>query len=1002
MKRKKRLMARNVLTRYLVIGLLAIFASGVLADTIVLDSGNTIETVAPSQISGLAASVSSTSGSVPLGFNPDNYRFVIYDCGSKDNQIGDLTDIVEAMKELFGEDKYLGDNFTYRSGIENPVTIQDLTDPETKHDILIVGWNANGDTSGLFKTVIEAGITGRAVISGHDADYHTAVAAGGHDSGDFQPADMFFSQAMEYVLAGNGTGLIALGDTTENGFSWLPESWNISTEELEGSTENIGEIVTKFTPEGIASGIFDGLEPSHMAYWGQSYHNAFASWSTGFAPFELNETFDEVVTIAADINPYELVELSKDSVIIDNDGTGTECCNPGDDIQYVICWDNILNKTFENVTIVDYLPYGVDYDFAIDPFNPDPNYNILNHSYTWSIDTIDPNNDSGCVSLTVTVNEHAEAGMFLHNIAHIYSGDTLIGIATNDTPVCCWQTEDADLILVDKNAVGFNTGTSWEHAYTDLQDALKRAREAGCSTTGYRIYVAEGSYSPGNLTADNFELPYETKLYGGFKTGGCDFEERNPNKYKTILTGAIDGTHKNEIIVNLGNNSILDGFIVEFADTYAVYGQNINCEVNNCDVLKSEHGLYFENGNIILNWNKVRYNEKQGIYHSGSGNDLVISHCFSSFNGNHGILALNSNLTLTNSVITRNGNDVSFGIGIFDPNEPPVLYNNTIAYNYNMGLSYVQSDPNAMEPEVNGCILYYNNENNEQMSGIEYPEFCCIQDSINDPNGLYYTEYDIFGNISGKPMFAYLGDPNNIHLAHNSLLIDRGDSDLTSTEVGSVDIDNETRIDDYWLDIGADEVNTCDGDLTEDDIYNIRDWNNDGIVNLKEFSLMSAAWLTNSPDTPSYVADPNNYDPNFVDNWNEQCNLYVDYTIDISDFELFTDQWLWQACWKVSQDSRFDYVATASTMSLSLDSTASIASAEQISIDDQEERENIAMLVLGIYQIIDIMENSKYNTSSEFDFDDVDAEIDKLEEILDDMYNDYYSIDTKFKKYKNK
>ncbi len=985
---KRRFKLKKVITWYLVIGLLAILTPSVWADL-------PIQTL----------SVGSSS-SVPLGFNPDNYNFLIYDCGTT-GASSDLTDIVAAMKELFGENKYLGENFTYRSS-SNPVTAYDLNN----NDILIVGWNSGGNTSGLTNTIIDYGITGRVLLSGHDADYHTVKAAGNHDDGAFQPADIFFSQAIEYVLNGSGTGLIALGDS--QGFQWIPTTWGVVTDVVSGG----GEEVSDFTTEAYNSGVYDGLEPEHMSNWVQSYHNSFdvVNTSDSFSPFEIKYISDTTdieyaITIAADINPYEQLELSKEDLIIDNDGTGTDCCDPDDDIEYTICWSNVSNRIFDDVTIVDVLPYGVDYDFAVDPFNPDPNYDILNHTYTWHIGTIDPNIITGCVSLTVTVNEHAEAGMFLHNEAYIYNGDVLIGVATADTPVCCWETEDADLILVDKNATGFNTGTSWEHAYTDLQKALTRAREAVCSASGYKIYVAEGRYSPGNFIMNDFELPYGTEMYGGFKRGGCAFEDRNPDKYITVLNGKINDTTLNNTIVSMGDDCILDGFVVENANVYVVYGENADCEVNNCQILKSQqYGLFFENGNVNLNWNKVRYNEKNGIHHMGVEKNIVISHCFSSFNGENGIFADNSSLTLKNSVITKNGDESSYGIRIIDPNEPPVLYHNTIAYNYNMGISYIQSDPNASEPDVNGCILYYNNDDNEQMYGIEYTEYCCIQDSVNDPNGLNYLDPDYFYNITGKPMFAYLGDPNNIHLAHDSLLIDRGDSDLTSAEIGSVDIDNEARIDDYWLDIGADEVNTCDSDLSEDDIYNVRDWNNDGIVNLKEFSLMSAAWLTNSPDTPGYVADPNNYDPNFVDNWNETCNLYVDYTIDIQDFELFTDEWLWTACWKDSLDSRFDNIAAPlggetmmmAPMSMPLESTVSLASVEEVSIDEQAERENLAMLVLGIYQIMDLMEESKYNATSELAIDDVDAEIEKLEEILWEMYDDYYSIDKKTKKYKTK
>ena len=970
---KTRLMTRNVLTRYLVICLLAMVTSVIYADMEVQYS-------APA----------SSTFTVELGFDPADYNFLIYDPGTNF--------IPAAMTEL-------GIPYTLRDS-SNPVTAQDLID----YDILIVGRNSGGDSSGLSKEVIKNGILGRVILTGHDADLHTAYGSN-KDTTDLEPADVFLAQAIEYVLAGGGTGLIALTDN-ESYYSWLPEIWQI---EVKRNVSSI-EIVSAITADGYASGVYDDLDETLMSYWLNSYHNGFSSWGTGFVPWEAkyktstDTEIDYYVTIATEYSPYEAIELSKTCTIVDNNQTGTDCCDPGDDLIYDICWNNDSDRTFENVTIVDYLPYGVDYDFATDPFNPDLNYDIENHSYTWHIDDLDPNNLSGCVSLTVTVNDQAPAGMFLHNKAYIYSGDILLGIAEVDTPICCWQTVDADIIRVDAGATGYNTGTSWEHAYNDLQAALTRASQAGCSATGYKIYVAEGTYKPGRAILDSFELPDSTEMYGGFKRGGCDFDQRNPEIYKTILTGNMEIQAENlfnEIVVTMGDDCILDGFVVEEAGINGVFGENVDCEVNNCNILRSQqNGLRFINGNIDLNWNKVSHNKLDGIYHSGAFKELAITNCISSFNGENGIYADKSSLILKNSIIAKNSPDTdSFGVRIVDPNEAPVILNSTIAYNHNLGISYVKSDPNAI---VENCILYYNNDNAEQMSGVEYTEFSCVQDSVNDPDGLDYIDDD-YSNFSGKPVFAYSNDPNYCHLAYNSPLKDRGNPAFTSTEIGDVDIDAEPRIYDGWVDIGADEINTCDGSLSEDDIYNTRDWNEDGIVNVYELATMSRAWLTNSPDTPGYVADPNNYDPNFTDNWSYTCNLNDDYIIDISDLELFLNQWLWTACWKSSLDSRFDTIAASSstmatpmamsTISLSLDSTTSI---EQIRIDDQEERENIAMLVIGIYQIIDMMEESKYSTSSEIDFDNVDAEIDKLEEILNDMYDDYYSTDKKTKIYKKR
>jgi hypothetical protein len=140
-------------------------------------------------------------------------------------------------------------------------------------------------------------------------------------------------------------------------------------------------------------------------------------------------------------------------------------------------------------------------------------------------------------------------------------------------------------------------------------------------------------------------------------------------------------------------------------------------------------------------------------------------------------------------------------------------------------------------------------------------------------------------NISCNPGFAYTTEPNNIsivgnyHLAWDSPCVDTGDSDEYTDEL---DIDGDSRIYDGTLvDRGADEV-TCT------DTSNPNDWIPDGVINMAEFAVFSRAWLSQAGGN-----DPN---------WNPACNL--DNTgasanvIDLADFKLFCENWLWIACWK--------------------------------------------------------------------------------------------------------
>jgi hypothetical protein len=199
------------------------------------------------------------------------YTALVYD-GS-----GTLASIQQAMTQL-------GVPYELR-GPANPVTAADLSSPY--HNLLVVGWNLAGDMSGLPAGVLEGGITGRKVITGHDADYHFIHGYGSNGHlGDpaSVAAGLFLMQAMAFARGGGGgggCGLLALGDLS-TGFSYLPTSWGVVA--VTGNWDT----VSAFTPEGQASGVYAGLTPAAMSDWANCYHNRFTLMgSSDFVPFEM-------------------------------------------------------------------------------------------------------------------------------------------------------------------------------------------------------------------------------------------------------------------------------------------------------------------------------------------------------------------------------------------------------------------------------------------------------------------------------------------------------------------------------------------------------------------------------------------------------------------------------------------------------------------------------------------------------------------------------------------
>ncbi len=95
----------------------------------------------------------------------------------------------------------------------------------------------------------------------------------------------------------------------------------------------------------------------------------------------------------------------------------------------------------------------------------------------------------------------------------------------------------AKKIHVDINASGNNDGSTWIHAFDNLQLALEAAKRND------EIWVAKGTYYPSD-SFDNkvsFVLPVNVALYGGFEGNEFELEDRDAVANPTILNGDLRG-----------------------------------------------------------------------------------------------------------------------------------------------------------------------------------------------------------------------------------------------------------------------------------------------------------------------------------------------------------------------------------------------------------------------------------------------------------------------------
>ncbi len=253
--------------------------------------------------------------------------------------------------------------------------------------------------------------------------------------------------------------------------------------------------------------------------------------------------------------------------------------------------------------------------------------------------------------------------------------------------------------FVNDDAPGANNGTSWEDAFTVIQDAVDVA------ASGDWIWVAEGIYKYGT-TATVVKMKDGVEIYGGFQGVETRLSARvDPANYASYLNGDRISYH----VVIGASNARLDGFHVSSG---GAADDNI---ANN----RIGGGMYNFGVTDLLVVNCVfsgnfAVEKGGGMYNSGV-TDLVVENCTFSANagdnpGGGGIYNTNhSSPKINNCTFSGNFCEAGSGGGIYnEDNSSPEITNCTFEGNWASEYGGGINNEDNSSPTVINCIFYYN------------------------------------------------------------------------------------------------------------------------------------------------------------------------------------------------------------------------------------------------------------------------------------------------------
>ena len=359
----------------------------------------------------------------------------------------------------------------------------------------------------------------------------------------------------------------------------------------------------------------------------------------------------------------------------------------------------------------------------------------------------------------------------------------------------------AATIYVDVDATGANNGTSWADAYTDISTALNQ-----CGSSD-QLWVADGTYRESQL---GLLMTNGCDMYGGFHGdpgGETAPSQADPATNETILSGDLNAddptiSDNAEHVVTFGSSSItcetvMDGFTIT-----AGYADGTGYGAKGGGMLVTS--AYPMLSRLVFNYNHA---DGGGGAMSIISSDLVMDRCEFHDNDSYlgGAIHMSScDLTLANSLFYDNeaddGSGDGYGGAMFLVASDPNFINLSIGDNSaedDGGGIYNDALTPGSSPIITNGILWgntdsggYNNESSNMHSAGSSSPVVTYTDWGGHTGGT--------GNKNVNPGWA-----PDYHPSPYSLVINAG---LNSAVYGSLDLDDETRIKNLVVDMGAFEI----------------------------------------------------------------------------------------------------------------------------------------------------------------------------------------------------